>query len=309
MSLGSAQRICLVLSLLSIVAPAGRSESPQRVSSCQLNNDPARYNHALVQVTAFVSRGFEDFTLFDPDCPSWPPVWLEYGGAVASGAIYCCGVTADRSRSSTVQVEDVSIPLVDDERFKVFNRLIQRRPDTVVRATLVGRFFSGRQERVPAGLIWGGYGHMGCCSLLAIQQVLAVEPQIRTDLDYRASPDQPEIRKTGCGYRDFVPVESTAAFIAAQQQAERDNSEWAFIDPQRVAAVTLAKLLNIDSTTITGIRQTRKAQGRLFYEWRPKRKGKTYLIVASRPYWLSFYAKDPKRVAWIIIAAYESSCD
>jgi hypothetical protein len=32
------------------------------------------------------------------------------------------------------------------------------------------------------------------------------------------------------------------------------------------------------------------------------------MVVVSRPYWLSFHAKDPKRVAWIVAAAYESSC-
>jgi len=296
--------VCCLLSFSAI----GHSEAPKAVNSCQLKQDPAKYNHALVQVTAFISHGFEDFTLFDPACPSWPHVWLEYGGTVASGTMYCCGATADRSRPNPVQVEDVPIPLVVDERFKDFDRIIQRRPDTLARATLVGRFFSGRQERLPGGVIWGGYGHMGCCSLLAIQQVVAVESQSRTDLDYRASPDQPEIQKTGCGYRDLVPLDSAAALVVAQHEAERDNSEWAFIDPQRVSSVTLAKLLNINSTMIAGIRQIRKAQGRFLYEWTPKGKGKTYLIVASRPYWLSFYAKDPKKVAWVIIAAYESSC-
>jgi len=32
------------------------------------------------------------------------------------------------------------------------------------------------------------------------------------------------------------------------------------------------------------------------------------MVVVSRPYLLSFYALDPKRVAWVVIAAYESSC-
>jgi hypothetical protein len=32
------------------------------------------------------------------------------------------------------------------------------------------------------------------------------------------------------------------------------------------------------------------------------------MVVVSRPYWLSFYAHDPSRVAWIAVIAYESSC-
>jgi hypothetical protein len=47
-------------------------------------------------------------------------------------------------------------------------------------------------------------------------------------------------------------------------------------------------------------------QGRIVYEW--KQKKASYMAVVSRPYWVSFYSKDPDRVAWIAIAAYESSC-
>lgn len=37
-------------------------------------------------------------------------------------------------------------------------------------------------------------------------------------------------------------------------------------------------------------------------------KNLAYMVVVSRPYWLSYYAKDRKRVAWVVLAAYESSC-
>jgi hypothetical protein len=32
------------------------------------------------------------------------------------------------------------------------------------------------------------------------------------------------------------------------------------------------------------------------------------MLVVSRPYWLAFYANDPKRVAWVVVAAYVYSC-
>jgi hypothetical protein len=258
-------------------------------------------------VAGFISHGFEDFTLFDPSCPSWPHVWLEYGGTVSSGTIYCCGVTASRSHPEPAIVEGIPIPLIDDERFREFDRLIQRRFDTVVHVTIVGRFFSGRQEPSPTGVKMGGYGHMGCCSLLAIQRVLSVEPQDRADVDYRTSADQLDIGKAGCGYRN-LPISSDAGLIGAQRQAELEHNGWAFIDPQRVASDALARILKIDTTTIAGMRQKRKSQGRVLYEWKPKGKRTRYLVVASRQYWLSFYAKDPRRIAWVIIAAYEYSC-
>ena len=52
----------------------------------------------------------------------------------------------------------------------------------------------------------------------------------------------------------------------------------------------------------------REAQGRFVYEWKPKGKNASYMVVVSRPYWLSFFSSDPKKVSWIAIAAYESSC-
>jgi len=32
------------------------------------------------------------------------------------------------------------------------------------------------------------------------------------------------------------------------------------------------------------------------------------MVVVSRPYFLSFYAKDPNRVAWVLIGAFETFC-
>jgi hypothetical protein len=142
---------------------AAVEEKPATVTICQLKSDPAAYNHKLVEVTGFVSHAFEDFTLFDPTCPSWPGVWLEYGGKAKSGTMYCCGVTADRHRPKELKVEDISIPLVDNDRFREFDKLIQPPfrsgiHGSTVHATLVGRFFSGRLIKYPKATFWGGYG-------------------------------------------------------------------------------------------------------------------------------------------------------
>ena len=174
------------------------------VTVCQLQDDPAAYNHRLVEVTAFVSHGFEDFGLFDLACHSPQAVWLEYGGKAKSGTMYCCGETADRHRPKQLTVENIPIPLVENEQFREFDRLVQPpfrsgRTGAITHATLVGRFFSGRKTVYPKGTFWGGYGHMGCCSLLAIQEVKSVDAQSRDDLDYGASNDQPNIAKLDAG--------------------------------------------------------------------------------------------------------------
>lgn len=149
---------------------------------------------------------------------------------------------------------------------------------------------------------------MVCCSLLAIQQVISIDHQDRDDLDYGASADQPDTNKVGCGYSYLLPIRPYDDLIKAQQSAETGQREWAFSDPQRVASEALARLLKINEQSITGMIQTRKAQGRFVYQWRPKAKRVSYMVVVNRPYWLSFYAKDTKRVAWVVTAAYKSSC-
>jgi hypothetical protein len=299
--------------VLFFLAIAPCEEQAESVTVCQLKNNPAAYNHRLVEVTGFVSHDFEDFTLNDPTCPSWPGVWLEYGGKSKSGTVYWGGGDADRQRPKELVVEDIPIPLIEDERFREFDELIQPpfrsgRHGSLVHATLMGRFFSGRQIHYPKATYWGGYGHFGCCSLLAIEQIKSVSPQDRDDLDYGASADQPHIDKTGCGYSDLTPIGSTSGLIKAQRQADLEEHNWVFDDPLHVATDALARFAHVDEQSIAGVKQTRKAQGRLVYEWSPGKKSETYMVVVSRPYWLSFYARDPKRVAWVVAAAYLSSC-
>jgi hypothetical protein len=287
-----------------------RCEEPVRVTVCELKGNPEAYNHKMVEVTGFVSHGFEDFGLFDPNCPSWPDVWVEYGGTNKSGTMYCCGVSAGRTRPKELVVEGIAVPLIVDETFDTFDKLIQIRPDTVVHATLHGRFFAGQGTRFPNNKsVWRGYGHMGCCSLFVVQAVISVAPHDRKDLDYRASPDQPDIDKTGCGFQDLVPPWPYSNWVEAQHKADLQQNDVFFANPRQVAADALTRLAKIDEKTAAMIRQTHQSQGRIVYDLKTNKGKVTYMIVVSRPYLLSFYAKDPKKIAWVVIAAYKSSCD
>ncbi len=223
--------------------------------------------------------------------------------------MYCCGVTDDRHRPEELVVEKIPVTLTVNGEFRKFDKLIQppfrsERHGSIVHATLVGRFFAGERQRFAKGNPWGGFGHMGCCTLLAIQEIKSVDPQDRDDLDYGASSDQPDT-EAGCGYRELTPLEPTAELIQAQRRAESGQEGWAFDHPERVATDALGRLAAMKEPII-GLKARRKAQGRVVYEWRPTRKRLTYMVVVSRPYWLSSYARDPKRVAWVVAAAYES---
>lgn len=302
----------LALCLCVLFFPANvNCQGIEKVSVCQLQKDPPAYNHKLVQVTAFVTHGFEDFSLLDPGCSAWLGIWLEYGGTTASGTMYCCGVTNARTRPKELVVEKIPIPLVDDSRFREFDRLIERRPDSIVHATIVGRFFAGRLEPYGKPRHRGGYGHMGCCSLLAIQQVLSIDPQDRGDLDYRGEPDQPDTNTVGCeigSYQSLTPLMSFEGAIRAQRAADAGERAWTFNDPRRVALDFLARTLKVDRQSIQGLRETSQAQGRLIYVWTPAGKSASYMVEVSRPYWLSFYSRNPRRVAWVVLASYRTSC-
>ena len=298
---------CLLFVVISLAI--AHAEQAERVSACQLKSNPTSYNHKLVEVTGFVSHGFEDFSLFDPDCLPWMGIWLEYGGTEKSGTMYCCGVTASRSRPKPLHIEGLAIPLVDNEQFRQFDELIQRRPDRLVHATLIGRFFSGKPQRGAGGQLWGGgYGHMGCCSLLAIQEVVGVDREDADDIDYRAGYEQPDIDKVGCGYRDLMSFEPFKGVLQRQRDADEKGPEWLFEDPGRVATHELAILAGLNESMIK-LKETALAQGHRVYEWRVKPQEKSYMVVVSRPYLATFYARDPKRIAWIPIAAFEAGCN
>jgi hypothetical protein len=294
-----------VVLLLVGLASLAFCEEPEKASICQLKADPAAFNHKLIQVTAFVSQGFEDFTLQDPSCGSWPDIWLEYGGEAASGTMYCCGVTNSRTRPKQLEVENVSVPLIEDENFRKLDSLVQVTGGyATAHGTIVGRFFSGKEISYPNGKHWGGYGHMGCCSLLVIQQVLAVDPHDRVDLDYESYAELPDIDKLECGYQDLMELRPYHEMLSAQESAEGAEGGWAFGDPRRVALDGLAKLLKLDRESISKMKEVRKSQGKVVYEWHPP--GKTrYMLVVSRPYWLSFYSHSQGRVAWVLAAAYK----
>lgn len=304
----------MLLAMIVSCGGKGVCQGPPSVSVCELGNNQATYNHELIQVEGFISHDFEDFTLFDPSCRSLS-IWVEYGGRRKSDTVYCCGPTAGKSRPNALTVEGISLPLVDDETFEAFDREIQPpfqsgHFGSVIHARLIGRFFAGREETGQNGRkYWVGYGHMGCCSLFVIQQVVAVSAQDRSDLDYGASADQPDIDRVGCGYRFLTPLEPVANALHAQYEAEANLSDPAFDDPNAVASTFLKANLNSSATGALNLREKRRGPGRIVYESLNTKSSPGFMVVVSKPAWLTFYARDPRRIAWIVTATYEITCD
>ena len=287
----------------------GACEEPINVTFCQLKNGPVAYNHRLIKVTGFVSHAFEDFTLFDPTCDESPKVWLEYGGTAKAGTMYCCGVTLSRSRPKRLVIDKIPIPLVVDKQFKRFDEAIQPpfhsgQHGAVIHATLIGRFFAGEEVPYPKGTFGIGYGHMGCCRLLAIEQVVSADTKYRPDLDYGFSIFPPRIKGLRCRYQTPSLEHQGAENVKWQREADAGEHEWSFNDPRRVATEALTKLAKTDSAALINLKLVREEQGQKIFIWATEGKAETYIIEISQPYVMSFYARNPQRVAWMAVAAY-----
>lgn len=176
----------LLIALVSLQSAAQPPEPPVRVSLCDIKAHPENFLHKLVEFTATASHGFEDSMVEDSSC-SWPDhgpgVWMEYGGKRSTATKYCCGVSAESHRRDTLVVDGLSLDLIDDDTFRKFDerlhaKLSKQRSSNVVRATLRGRIFA-RYEGIGGTNVnprWRGYGHMGCCMLFVVTQVVSVDP-------------------------------------------------------------------------------------------------------------------------------------
>jgi hypothetical protein len=110
-----------------------------------------------------------------------PGVWMEYGGKWSTDTMYCCGFSPTSTRSDNLVVEGITLDLVDDKIFRMFDKQLHKetskhRPSNKVTATLRGRMFArfegiGGTQQSPE---WRGYGHMGCCMLFVVTQVVSI---------------------------------------------------------------------------------------------------------------------------------------
>lgn len=310
MKLGMRAALILLLSTVPMFANSDASKEPRNATYCEISRDPAAYNHQILRLTGFVTHGFEDFEISEPNCPTQGfSIWLMYGGKAESGTVYCCPGEGGRdSRSKVLTIDGVELPLEDDQVFQRFRNLLQQVRDTTVRGTFVGTFFSGNKESRNELTYWSGYGHMGCCSLLVLQRIESFEPHDRTDLDYTAESGWYE--SEGCKWgteKDLRSVlvnyskEEAQNAIADQKKAESDRG-WAFTDPQRVAVESLKTFFPKESPVLRRVKST---PSRNVYQWR---KGKTSIVVVvTRPYWLSHYASSHS-VAWTATMIKEAQC-
>lgn len=130
-----------------------------------------------------MNLAFEDFTLSKAGCQDeYPAVWLMYGGDEPTPTASTVNDTS-RKPDSVVKVNGRPIPLLRDAALTLFKQRLDAVRITPigdwpcydcyldrVTATLTGVFFAATRGEHQ----FSGYGHLGCCHLLAIQRVSEV---------------------------------------------------------------------------------------------------------------------------------------
>lgn len=282
------------------VARGQSVETPEKTTVCELLNEPVLWNRKLVEVTGFASHGFEDSGFSSPECGGrYGALWMTYGGTkITQTKSTANEVGPDRKKD--LKVDGLTVPLVNDSIFKKFDKLLHNvsaggRIDNLVHATVVARFFAKTETNDSVS----GYGHLGCCSLFVIQQVLAVDPLPNT-LDVSDLVDYP----TAKSVRFLKGFNIQTDILQTQQQAEQGDAIYAFLDPDRVVREALARYLGGSAASVP-LHRIHTSSVRITYEGVSSDGKLHYRVVASRPAWLAFYAKNPDKIAWVVIGAYE----
>ena len=223
-----------VLIMLAVVAcpAAAQNEQPIPITICELSKDPQRFEGKLIRVRGYVTAGLEDFTIHErpshslSDCAGG--IWLTYGGDGTGPRQFA---VVDPRRPRYAQAERKHQEMIDSVLFvrneqveEMGKKLHTRRhaPDGTpcpfwcnlynVSATITGRFYAKK-------LSAQGYGHMGCCDLLIIQQITEVQAE-RT-----AVPD--EKQTFVCSTQTWKLTPEEAAALEKFESTDACSPGWA----------------------------------------------------------------------------------
>jgi hypothetical protein len=154
-------------------------EYPLEVSGCDLARNPKAFDGKSIQTRGTLKVHFEDFSLGISNCETRQGIWLAFGGDVP-GLVASMVNDTFRKPGVDLEVNGVSFGINKDDNFRRLYASIAARhgdkPDYQVTAKLTGTFFAGEERQLANGQKnFGGYGHLGCCSLLIITKVSDVE--------------------------------------------------------------------------------------------------------------------------------------
>ena len=184
-------RFLVIVGLSCVPRSVCAQENPADVRGCDLAGNPKTFDGKLIRVRGTLHVYFEDFSLGIKNCDTHQGIWLAFGGDVP-GIVASLVNDNARKPGVDIKVNGVSYEIEKDESFRRLYALIAARhgekPDYTVTATLTGTFFAGEERKLANGQKdFGGYGHLGCCSLLVITKVSDVESVPPANLNLRGA--------------------------------------------------------------------------------------------------------------------------
>ena len=267
---------------------------------CGLLLHPEKYNEGLVSVEALITVGPEEFLAHDAHCgDALGQVWLQFGGNVESP-----GSTANPKRPSGKPrtVEGLELPLSKDRDYDALQKLLQTAQKSgqakMLRATLIGKYFAGKPTKTVGGEVRTGYGHLGCCSLLVIEEVGTVTDGLEGTVDFSPVPAAPlrALRK-GCTVMELMvpPHEDEEQLLLKSLEDEYQYLH----DPKLVAARAIAVQTDLTADEAEKRLQTESAGLTLaIYTWTSDDGARSYRITVNKPYWLLQTVGNGDSIIW-----------
>jgi hypothetical protein len=294
--------VCLAgATLFLLTASTFAQERPFDTTTCGLLLHPDKYDGGLVSVDGFVTVGPDEFMLHDASCgDASGKVWLQFAGDIPSPG----GGGVSRGVSGKPRtVEGLQLPLNKDRDFDAMEKLLQEAQKSgktkMLRATLIGKYFPGKPTKTVTGEeMRSGYGRVGCCSLLMIQEVVKVDSGLEEPVDFSpVSNIAPRMLRKGCTVTN-VPL----APHEDEDQLERKSleDEYQYLhDPKKVAARAVAVQAGLDADEVERHLQSESAtQSVASYLWNSIDGTLSFHVVVNKPYWLLQTAASGDAVVW-----------
>jgi len=213
-----------------------------RVTPCELIASPEKYAGKVVEVRARINLAFENFSIAQEGCEdAHPGVWLIYGGDEPTPTSSTVN-DLSRESGSVMRIDGVPVPLAHDANLDLFKRrLTAIRPGMIgdspcygcylynVTATLTGVFFAATIDAHQ----YSGYGHLGCCHLLAIERVADVAAQrtaIPVGTEIQCSRDAKKLPRKDAEHLNSI-------YISGKGLSDAECSDSAFCQMEAVAAL------------------------------------------------------------------------
>jgi hypothetical protein len=220
------------LTLICFVETVPAQETPLELSACDLAKHPKSFDAKIIRVRGILSVHFEDFSLTAPDCDTPQGIWLAFGGDVP-GIVPSTANDNSRTPGVDIKVNGVSHGIKKDEKFRRLYALIAARhgdkPAYTVTATLEGAFYAGEERLLANGQTdFSGYGHLGCCALFVITQVLDVASTPPANLNVRGTLSGPDGRPIA-GFAVFDDIVGGSP-PERQQAVTNEKGEFSFSD-------------------------------------------------------------------------------